>query len=389
MKGIFRVAAIAAGAAVLGATVPSQAAEPVKVGLMLPYSGTYAKLGDMIEKGFRLYVDEHGGKLAGDEITYVKLDDESDPAKATDNANKLIKRDHVNVLVGTVHSGVAMAMARVAEETGTLMIDPNAGAMAITGPMCSLDVVRSSFNNWQPGYGMGVVAAEKGWKKAMTITWNYAAGKESVQGFTDAFTKGGGKVIKNLTLPFPNVQFEALLTEIAAQKPDVVYTFFAGGGAVKFVKDYAAAGLKDKIPLVGAGFVTDGTLEAQGAAAEGLLTSLHYADDLDVPKNHEFRKAFVAAYKVEPDVYAVQGYDAAQLLAAGLKAVNGDMQQKATMEKAIRAAIVDSPRGTFRISPSGDPIQNMYLRRVRNGHNDYVSVAVKDLVAPSVGCKLK
>lgn len=389
MKGIFKVAAIAAGLTLLGSTAGVQAAQPVKVGLMLPYSGTYAKLGDMIEKGFRLYVDEHGGKLAGDEITYVKLDDESDPAKATDNANKLIKRDHVDVLVGTVHSGVAMAMARVAEENGTLMIDPNAGAMAITGPMCSLDVVRSSFNNWQPGYGMGVVAGEKGWKKAITITWNYAAGKESVQGFTDAFTKSGGKVIKNLTLPFPNVQFEALLTEIAAQKPDVVYTFFAGGGAVKFVKDYAAAGLKDKIPLVGAGFVTDGTLEAQGAAAEGLLTSLHYADNLDLPKNHEFRKAFAAAYKVEPDVYAVQGYDAAQLLAAGLTAVNGDMHQKVAMEKAIRATVVDSPRGKFTISPSGDPIQNMYLRQVRNGQNDYVSVAVKDLVAPAVGCKLK
>ncbi len=126
-------------------------------------------------------------------------------------------------------------------------------------------------------------------------------------------------------MPFPNVEFQALLTEIAATRPDVVYTFFAGGGAVKFVKDYAAAGLKDKIPLYGAGFLTDGTLEAQGAAADGLLTTLHYADSLDNPRDKAFRLAYAKAYKLQPDVYAVQGYDAAQMLATGLRAVKGDL----------------------------------------------------------------
>ena len=115
-------------------------------------------------------------------------------------------------------------------------------------------------------------------------------------------------------LPFPNVEFQALLTEIAAQKPDAVYAFFAGGGAVKFVKDYAAAGPQQDVPLYGPGFLTDGTLEAQGAAAQGMLTTLHYADNLDTPRNNAFRKAFAMAYKANADVYAVQGYDAAQML---------------------------------------------------------------------------
>jgi branched-chain amino acid transport system substrate-binding protein len=152
------------------------------------------------------------------------------------------------------------------------------------------------------------------------VTWNYAAGNESVKGFTEGLEKSGGKVIKDLNLPFPNVEFQALLTEIAAQKPDAVYAFFAGGGAVKFVKDYAAAGLNKTIPLYGPGFLTDGTLEAQGAAAQNMLTTLHYADNLDTPKNNAFRKAYAIAYKAQPDVYAVQGYDAAQILATGLKA---------------------------------------------------------------------
>src|SRR4029077_3115964 len=140
---------------------------------------------------------------------------------------------------------------------------------------------------------------------AMTITWKYAAGDESVAGFKEGFEKGGGKVLKQLTVPFPNVEFQALLTEIAATKPDAVYTFFAGGGAVKFVKDYAAAGLKDRIPLYGPGFLTDGTLEAQGADAQGLLTALHYGDGLDNPRDKAFRAAYAKAYGTQPDVYAV------------------------------------------------------------------------------------
>ena len=105
----------------------AQAPGKLKVGFMLPATGTFAALGTAIENGFKLYVTEQGGKLGGREIEYVKVDDESDPAKAVDNVNKLIKRDNVDVLVGTVHSGVAMAMAKAAKESGTLLIVPNAG----------------------------------------------------------------------------------------------------------------------------------------------------------------------------------------------------------------------------------------------------------------------
>ncbi len=366
----------------------AQAAGPIKVGFMLPYTGTYANLGNMIEHGFKLYVQEHGGKLGGREIQYFTVDDESDPSKATDNVNKLIKRDNVDVLVGTVHSGVALAMAKAAKDNNTLLIIPNAGADAITGPMCAPNIVRSSFSNWQPAYAMGKVAADKGKKKAITITWNYAAGNESVKGFTEAFEKGGGKVLKQLTLPFPGVEFQALLTEIAAQKPDAVYAFFAGGGAVKFVKDYAAAGLNKAIPLYGPGFLTDGTLEAQGPAAQGMLTTLHYADNLDTPRNNAFRKSFALTYKTNADVYAVQGYDAAQILANGLNAVKGDLAKRDALTAAMHKTAVDSPRGKFTISPAGNPVQDIYLREAQGNNNEYRSVAVKALADPARGCKL-
>ncbi len=387
MKTLFNFTT-AAAALLFASAAHSQAPAPLKVGFMLPATGTFASLGNNIESGFKLFVQEQGGKLGGREIQYFKVDDESDPSKATDNVNKLIKRDQVDVLVGTVHSGVALAMAKAAKESNTLLIVPNAGADAITGPMCGPNIVRSSFSNWQPGYSTGVVMAQKGYKRAMTITWNYAAGNETVKGFAEAFEKGGGKVMKDLTLPFPNVEFQALLTEIAAQKPDAVFAFFAGGGAVKFVKDYAAAGLNKSIPLYGSGFLTDGTLEAQGSAAQGIFTTLHYADNLDTPRNNAFRKSYALTYKANADVYAVQGYDAAQILAAGLNAVKGDFSKRDAMTTAMRKVVVDSPRGKFTISPAGNPVQDMFLRQATGNYNEFRSVAVKALADPARGCKL-
>ena len=378
----------AAAFAMLAASPLAMAQAKLKVGLMLPYTGTFAALGNAIENGFKLYIAENGGKLGGREIEFVKVDDESDPSKATDNINKLIKRDNVDVVVGTVHSGVAMAMAKVAKDTGTLLIVPNAGANAVTGPMCGKNIYRSSFTNSQPGYAMGEAVAKKGVKKVVTITWKYAAGDESVGGFKEAFEKGGGKVVKELSVPFPNVEFQALLTEIASIKPDAVYTFFAGGGAVKFVKDYAAAGLKGTIPLYGAGFLTDGTLEAQGAAADGLQTALHYADSLNTPRDNAFRLAYAKAYKLQPDVYAVQGYDAAQILGVGLAATKGDVSKQDAFAAAVRKATINSPRGPFKMSASHNPIQDFYLREVQGKENKVIGIASKGLVDPGRGCKM-
>jgi branched-chain amino acid transport system substrate-binding protein len=376
-------------AAALAAPIASaQSAGKLKVGLMLPATGTYAALGTAIDNGFRLYVTEQGGKLAGREIEFVSVDDESDPAKAIDNVNKLVKRDNVDVIVGTVHSGVAMAMARVAKESGTLLIVPNAGADAITGPMCSPNIFRTSFSSWQSSFAMGDVVARQGKKKAVTITWKYAAGDEMTVAFKEGFEKAGGQVVKQLTVPFPNVEFQALLTDIAATKPDAVFAFFAGGGAVKFVKDYAAAGLGKSITLYGPGFLTDGTLDAQGDSAQGIYTTLHYADSLNTPRDNAFRLAYAKTFKLQPDVYAVQGYDAAQLLAIGVKAVNGDIAKKDAMYAAMRAAKIDSPRGSFTISKAGNPVQDIYLRQVDGKENKVVGVAIKALADPARGCRL-
>ena len=379
------------GAASTGLLLPSLVraqSGKVRVGFMLPYTGTFAQLGVAIENGVRLAIDQQGGKLGGREIEWFKVDDESEPSKGVENASKLVQRDKVDVLIGTVHSGVQMRIHKVARDTGVLNLIPNAGVLAATRALCAPNVFRASYTNSQPTLGLGKAMVERGHKKAVWISWKYAAGDEAFEGFKQSYTAAGGTIVKELGLPFPNVEFQALLTEIEALKPDAVACFFAGGGAVKFIKDYAAAGLKDKIPLYGSGFLTEGVLDAAGSAAEGIITAMHYADSLNTPRDNAFRLEYAKAFRSQPDVYAMQGYDTGLLLIQGANAVKGDLSAKPALYKALEGATIDSPRGKWTMSKAHNPIQDIYLRRVENKENKVISVTAKALADSGAGCRL-
>ena len=379
------------GAASTGLLLPQWAraqSAKVKVGLMLPFTGTFAQPGIASENGFRLALEQNGLKLGGREIEFFKVDDESNPAKGIENATRLVQRDKVDVLIGTVHSGVQMGIHKVARESGVLNLIPNAGVHMATRAQCAPNVFRASFTNAQPTLALGKVMVDRGHKKAVWITWNYAAGDEAFEGFDKSYTAAGGTIVKKLSLPFPNVEFQALLTEIASLKPDAVACFFAGAGAAKFIRDYAAAGLKGKIPLYGSGFLTEGVLDAAGPAADGILTTLHYSDSLDTKRNQDFRRAFAIRNKLQPDVYAVQGYDSGLLLLQGMNAVKGDLSNKKALYAAMEGATIDSPRGKWTMSKSHNPIQDMYLREVKDKENKVIGIAAKQLADPGTGCRM-
>ncbi len=194
--------------------------------------------------------------------------------------------------------------------------------------------------------------------------------------------------MKELGLPFPNLEFQALLTEIASIRPDAVACFFAGGGAAKFVRDYAAAGLKGRIPLYGSGFLTEGVLDAVGNSAEGIFTTLHYGDGLETPRNKAFRLNYAKTFKLQPDVYAVQGYDTGLLLMLGADAVKGDLANKKALYAAMEGATIDSPRGKWKMSKAHNPIQDIYLRVVEGKENKVIGIAAKALEDSGEGCKM-
>ncbi len=385
-RNALKGAALLAGATAIPTGWAIAQAKPLKVGLMLPYSGTFAQLGENITFAIEMYLAEKGGKLAGRVVQIIKLDDESKPENGQQNAERMVKRDAVDVLIGTVHSGVQMGIHKVVAESGTLCIIPNAGANDVTRKLCAKNVFRSSFTNWQPAYGMGLALGKRGIKKAAWITWDYAAGAESGEGFKQGLEAGGGQLVQTLTLKFPETNFQPLLAQIQGLGVEAVGSFFSGGGAVQFVKEYAAAGIK--VPLCGSGFLTEGTLAGQGAAAEGIETALHYGDGLDSAKNTAFRAAFKAKANREADVFAVQGYDAVQFLNAGLEAVKGDMANEAALYKAIETAKIESPRGPISMSAAHNVVQDIYLRKVTGGQNKVVSTIVAQLADPGTGCKL-
>lgn len=386
------LARLAAGAAIAGATLPARPAiaqgAPLRLGLMLPFSGTFAALGENIAAAIELHLAERQGRMGGRPVTIIRLDDESNPANAVQNANRLIGRERAEAVIGTVHSGVVMALVQASRERGIPLIIPNAGNVAATRELCAPSIFRSSFSNWQPAYGMGLALGKQGVKRAAWITWDYAAGNEAGEGFRQGLAAGGGEVVRELKLPFPETNFQPLLAQVPGLNVEAVGSFFAGGGAVQFVREYAAAGLKERVPLCGSGFLTEGVLGPQGAAAEGIRTALHYGDGLDNPKNTAFRAAFKQRTTRDADVYAVQGYDAAQMLGIGLDAVKGDLGAEKALAAAIRGARIDSPRGAFTLSPSHNPVQTIYLREAKGGLNRVIGVAAEALADPGTGCRM-
>ncbi|MGQ7248700.1 ABC transporter substrate-binding protein [Halomonas sp. V046] len=360
----------------------------VKLGLMLPYSGTYAALGESITNGLKLAIDQEGGSLGSHQVEYVELDSEADPSKAPQNMSRLVKGEGVDVVIGPVHSGVAMGMLRVAKQTGAITIIPNAGLEAATNQLCMPNVFRTSFSMWQNAYPMGQVVYDQGHRKVVTITWDYAGGKEDLAGFEQAFSEAGGEIIQQILVPFPSTEFQTYLAQIASLEPDAVYTFFAGGGGVSFVRDYAAAGLNTSIPLFGSGFLTDGNLAALGDAANGVQTTMHYAETLDTPQNEAFVSAYQEAYGEAPDTYAVQGFDAGKMLSAAYTSLDGEADREALIA-ALEAVELDSPRGPVSFSASHHPIQNVYLREVKDGEHHVSAIASEQLEVPDSGCSMK
>ncbi|XKE47067.1 ABC transporter substrate-binding protein [Halomonas organivorans] len=390
MNNAFKKTALASvvSACVLTSGLASAQEDPVKLGLMLPYSGTYTALGEAITNGLKLAIEQNGGRLGGRDVEYVQLDSEADPSKAPQNMSRLVRGDDVDVVIGPVHSGVAMGMLRVAKQTGAITIIPNAGLGAATNQLCMPNVFRTSFSMWQNSYPMGKVAYGRGHRDVVAITWDYAGGKEDVAGFEEAFTEMGGNLVETIHVPFPSTEFQSYLTQIASLEPDAVYTFFAGGGGVSFVRDYVAAGLMENIPLLGSGFLTEGNVAALDGAGEGVLTTMHYAETLDSEANDAFVAAYQAAHGEAPDTYAVQGYDTGTMLVQALDEVSGNTEGQAALIEALASVELQSPRGPMRFSESHHPIQNVYLREIRDGEHQVLDVAVEQLEVPDDACRM-
>lgn len=355
----------------------------IKVGLIIPQDGVYTPLGVDMKNAWDLYLEQHDGMLGGYEVETVIADEGELPDTGVPAIQGLIQRDNVDVLVGIVNSATALGAAEAVAAAQKLLIVANAGANAITAADTRNPYIwRTAFTNAQVSSALGAYLAEQDIPGGVYLmAADYAAGQEHADGFRSAYEDGGGTIAGEAFTPFGTTQdFQPFLSGIQGSGAGATFVFYAGGEAVSYVQQYASFGIKDAVPLYGSGFLTEGgVLAAQGEAAIGVQTSLHYTSELDNEANVAFREAYQGAYEdAIPTCYAVQTWDAALVLdqvLADVEALDGD-----TLSEALGSLgeIADSPRGPWTFNGQ-TPEQTFYLREVTDSGGVLVNSVTEEL----------
>jgi branched-chain amino acid transport system substrate-binding protein len=356
-------------AAVLVLVASGAAAQTVKLGLILTYTGPNANLGELVDRGVKLYVKQHEHELGPVKLEILRRDDTGpSPDTAKRLAQELIVRDKVHMLGGVVFTPNAAAIAPVASEAKVPLVLMNAGTSMLT--TLSPYIVRFSFTVWQAGYPLGQWAARNGIKTVFTAVSDFAAGTDYEQAFTRGFTEAGGKITDSLRIPLASPDFVPFVQRIRDARPEAVFVFVpAGKQATGFMKAFTDLGLDAAgIKLIGPGDITtDEELPNMGDVKVGAITAHHYSAASPRPEN----RAFVDAWKKEygpttsPNFMAVGGYDAMEAIFTAIREQKGRIDGDKTVEILRRYKNPRSPRGPFEIDPdTRDIVQNIYIRRL-------------------------
>lgn len=367
--------------ALAAGTLPAEADTVVKVGVINTYSGPTVAQGDMMERGWQAYYKSHQKDLPpGVTIQLIERDDTgAKPDVAKRLATELITREHVQLLMGTVWSPNAMAVAPVASQAKVPFVDTNAAAIPVTRQPYA---IRTSFTLTQQAYPLAKWAAKHGYKTAYTAVSDYAPGQEGRDAFIKGFTEAGGKIVGQVTFPPPpNVaDFAPFLLRIKDTHPDVVYTFVpAGPTATQLMKASADVGFPAaKIHFISTeDLVPDEELRNMGDLAVGLVTAGVYSSFAARPAN----KAFVATYEKfytdgkRPDFETADAWDGMTAIFDLVKATKGQFTGEQAIAFLSHWKTAHSPKGPVMIDPETRQIvQNVYMRRTEKKGGNIVTV---------------
>ncbi|MHC1724430.1 MAG: ABC transporter substrate-binding protein [Syntrophobacteraceae bacterium] len=347
------------------------AADKIKIGYMATMSGPGASLGIDILDGFKLGIKHCGDKLGGLPVDLIVGDDQLKPEVGVQVATRMLEKDKVDLITGIVFSNVMMAIAKPVTETGTFLVSANAGPSPLAGEGCLPNLFTVSWQNDQTHEAMGKYLQEKGVKRLYLMAPNYQAGKDGLEGFKRYFK---GEIIKEVYTEINQPDYAAELAQLRAANPDAVFVFYPGGMGVNFIKQYAQAGLKDKIPLYTTAFtINQAVLPAMGDAAMGIMNASFWSPDLENTANRKFVEDFQATYKHLPSLFAAQGYDAALLINSAIRSVGGNLSEKDKLRAAFRKADFQSVRGSFKFNNNHFPVQDFYIREVIKGKDNVLT----------------
>jgi branched-chain amino acid transport system substrate-binding protein len=378
------VLASACSGASLGGDKKAESRGPVKVGLILPESGVYVKIGADQRNGWNLFLKLNGGKLGGRDVEVITADEGNgqDPKTTKASAERLLKREQVDVVCGIISSSSLIAIQDMFTEAKVPLISTNAGVKEVQGQAYGW---RTSFVNDHAGVALGEYIADNAGGTVAVIAADYPAGRDYVSGMQKRFKPAGGKLSgEPVMTPFPigAKSFQPFLQQVEQQNPKAVFAFFAGADAVKFVKEYDKYGLSKKYQMYAPGFLTEGgALTAEGEAAKGIMTSMHYSPDLDNAPNRKFVAEFQKAYNMSPSCFSCAAYDAGWVLDRSIEACGDDLSSERLEAEIGKVGQVDSPRGPWKFGKNRSPVQNWYLRQVRKDGDVLANVVIDQLGA--------
>jgi len=368
---------LTSAAAVLLGLATANAQTPLKIGVILPYSGQFADTATQLQNGMLLYMKQHGDVVAGRKLELIKKDVGGiNPPVAKRLAQELVVRDKVDILGGFVLTPNAIAAADVSKDANKFMVVMNAATSIIITK--SPVMVRTSMTLPQVGYNFGKWAATKGNIKACyTMVTDYGPGHDTERSFVAGFTEGGGKIIGSVRFPVANPDFAAFVQRAKDLNPECIMIFVPGGTQpAAIAKAMAERGLDpNKIKILGTGELTsEQALKSMGEAGIGIISAWHFDYAGTSKVNQAFTKAFNAEFKRNPDFFSVGGYDGMHVIYEALKKTNGSTDG-AKLTAAVKGMTWESPRGPMTVdAASRDVVQNVYIRRVEKKGNELVNV---------------
>jgi branched-chain amino acid transport system substrate-binding protein len=344
----------------------AQAKGPIKIGFISPLSGGMAANGKDMLTGIELYLEEIGYQAAGRKIELLVEDDEANPATSLTKTRKLVEKDGVHIMTGGLMASTAYALAPYIDSKEIPMTYPIMSADDITQRKIPKWIIRTGWASCQPHQPFGEYAYNTlKFKRISVIAYDFAFGWECVGGFHKVFEDSGGKILQKIWVPLTAQDFSPYLSQIS-KEADAVFAVFSGRQTMQFCKQYQEFGLKGKVPLIGGGTVTDEhALPSMGDEAIGIVTPLHYSEVLDNPANKKFVKAFREKAKKAASYYSEGTYTGARWIVEAIKAINGDVEDRGKLMAALRKVeLKDVPRGPMKLDNYGNPIQNVYIRKV-------------------------
>jgi branched-chain amino acid transport system substrate-binding protein len=354
---------------------------PIKVGIMLPYTGVNALAAKLTNDGVELYFNEIGLKAGGRAIQLIKEDTELNPTVGLTKVRRLIEQHKVDFVIGPLSSAVGLAIHDYVRKQKVVQVNPVATTRELTSPeKASENIFRVCDTSDQTNFTMAKwVFKNSPYRSFVLSSADWAAGHHSMDAFKAGFEEAGGKIIKEVYPKMGTMDFAPFLSVIDAKGADAVYTFYTGTDAVRFVQQYQEFGLKKKLPLYGHNVLTDDPyLASIGDSALGIMSVAHYSAALDTPRNRAFVKAHISKYGEPPSRYAEFGYTAANVVGAAIQAVKGEIEDPPRVAKEIMniAPKIETPAGPLAFDKYHQRILAMYILKVEKRDGKLVNAVI-------------